>query len=522
MHAPSLRRHRRIAAIVLPHLLCELAGIHADKRKPCGVVLMRDSDNPLSVKANAPLADVNAAAINAGLRPGLTITEATAFESAIEVRVVLTKHIDRALARIAEASLAFSPTVGISASHAIQIDLTGVTHLHSDEKSLLRDIQARILQMGHVARVAIAQGPRIAELIARHSHLPVNVVEPGNEKRYMHNLPVAALPISDDSARWLNRLGVRTIGDFCALPHDQASSRLGGDASQAIAISSGHDPSPIQRFAPPLCIFEETEWDDGIDNVSALLFKLARLTSNLAFQLQTKCQSLRSFSLTLKYDVAVARYNDTPESSIMCFELPTAIHRADELLRIVRVRLETASLSAPVVGMRIEATMLATTDRVQLDISHRGSIDPYALPSLLAELSSEIGSENLGTLGIVDSHRPEARSVLRPACSNTLHRRGVVSDAVMLPVATRLLSSAIPLNLTSLDIGGQFAAKSLLSMRIENSQFHHRLSDVEWWTTVPVSRDYHFIWVSRGASVACAWVYRDHSSGTYNLHGWIE
>ncbi|MCL2825695.1 MAG: DNA polymerase Y family protein, partial [Polyangiaceae bacterium] len=298
---------RRIASIVLPRLLCELAkepepdqtnnptakqahqppiepGYTAARdRRPFGVVLLQDSDDPSSVRATSPISAFNFSAMRFGLRKGLTIAEATAFCADLEVRVVRERTVAYAVERVADAAFEFSPIVGISESNAIQLDLTGVTHLHENEASLLRQIRASVKALGHESRIAIAHGPKIAEIIARYGSGPLHVVEPGTELQHMRNLPVFALPISNDIAEWLEKLGIRTIGEFRKLPKDQLAARLGGrhsrsaqsasagtsgsagtEAAEAIALAQGYDSFPLKLYTPQTSIYEHTSLDYSV------------------------------------------------------------------------------------------------------------------------------------------------------------------------------------------------------------------------------------------------------------------
>src|SRR5688572_3627227 len=128
---------RRIAAVVLPELLCEIAAASAlshpsQKRQkpPLGVVIVDPvaasfSDEVVEagevaqavqaaeLKASALLDAVNEQARRFGVREGQSIAEACALVSDLVVRVVSRDQVNQALGRIAELGLAFGPTVSI-------------------------------------------------------------------------------------------------------------------------------------------------------------------------------------------------------------------------------------------------------------------------------------------------------------------------------------------------------------------------------------------------------------------------
>lgn len=513
--------YRRVAAIVLPHLLCELAAPASGRQRPFGVVMRSEQAAPEPLRAHTPLDAVDTSARRLGLRAGLTIAEAHAFMASLEVRTVSRRQVRGALARVAEAALAFCPTVGLSPPDAVHLDLTGATHLHGGELPLLHELKNHVEQLGHVARVAIAQGPRIAEIVARHGHDLVHVVDPEEDQHHLRSLPVSALPIHDETACWLVRVGVLTIGDLLQLPRDQVTARLGDKAAEVMMLAVGHDPCPLQPYTPPPTLREHASWDEGVHDLSALVFVLGRLTVRLAARLQGRGQALRSMTLTLEHDRSIARLQGQPEEFTTQLEMPAPIDRAEDLLRILRARLEPMDLQAPVLGLRLETTLLVPAPRVQLDLSRDATVSPDALPALLAELSAEIGADRLGTLCLVDSHLPEARSCLRPpvlrpfrhALSLPFSRQGEV---------TRLLPKPVPLGEPSLCPGAQFVLESLPPLRIEQVQFDHRLTDIAWWTPHPASRDYFLVWVRIAGTGGSAWIYRDRHRGTLQLHGWFD
>jgi protein ImuB len=515
---------RRVAAIVLPRLLCELATPLASTRqvqRPFGVVLLaphQTNDEPLSERTLLDAVDESARRL--GLREGLSVAEAHAFVATLEVRLVSQKQVHDALARVAEAALGFSPSVAIQAPEAVHLDVTGAAHLAGGELPLIEALRDQVEQLGHFARIAVAGGPRIAEAVARHGLDPLQVIEPGHDGHSLQALPVSALPIDDATACWLMRVGVVTIKDLSRLPRSQVAARLGNRASEVLMLASGHDPAPLHRYEPPSTLYEEASWDEGIEQQSALLFVLNRLTTRLATRLQGRGQALRAMLLTLEHDHAIARLRGVDETASTRIELPAPIDRAEDLLRTLRARLEQIELLAPVVGIRLEVPVIVRAPRIQLDLSRDVTASPDALPVLLAELAAEIGPDRIGTLALVDAHRPEARSSLLPAsCAPSAATTPSVSFGADV---TRLLPTPIPLGRTKLTPGRLLVIDRLPPLEVRSVRFDARLDDIEWWTSNPCSRDYFRLWLRGGKSGVAAWVYRDRVRGSAHLHGWLD
>ncbi len=509
---------RRVAAIVLPRLLCELAA-PAPKHppRPFGVVLCAPGEQGQVLRETTKLDAVDDTARGLGLREGLSLVEARAFFAALEVRTVSPEQVRLALQCVGEAALAFAPTVELCPPDAVYLDLTGAAHLHGGELPLIQTLHARLSKLGHVCRLAVAAGPRIAEIVARHGTGSVRVVPSDQEIPSLRPLPVASLPIDEGTACWLVRVGVLTIGDLLRLPDSQLTAGLGDRAAEVMRLAKGQDPTPLHPWAPPPVLCEETSWDEGVEDLSSLIFVLNRLCTRLASRLQGRGQALRAMSITLLHDRAIARLRGCDQTLTTQLQMPAPLNRTEDLLRTLRARLDHLELQAPVLGIRLEATLLVHAPHIQLDLSRDVTASPNALPVLLAELAAEIGPDRIGTLCLVNTHRPEARSSLRP----------LTSIQTSLPPSsptdiTRLLPTPVALGRQPLCPGRLLVIDPLPPMEVQLVHFDIRLDDVEWWTPNPFSRDYFRVWMNGGGMGASAWVYRDRHRGTLLLHGWSD
>jgi hypothetical protein len=60
------------------------------------------------------------------------------------------------------------------------------------------------------------------------------------------------------------------------------------------------------------------------------------------------------------------------------------------------------------------------------------------------------------------------------------------------------------------------------SLRIEQMQFHQRLSGIEWWGPSSFNRDYYMIWLQNASTGGRGWFFRDRIRDVYYLHGWFD
>jgi protein ImuB len=559
---------RRVLALVLPELLCELAeqrllwGPQRGKAKPpLGVVLssapsskpklsaMQGVQGELApeakpIDATAKLSAVNESARRYGVREGQTIAEACALVASLVVREVTPAEVREALGGIAEAGLSLGATVSVEAPDTVWVDITGSAHLQGGELALACEFANRVRSLGHSARVAISDGPHLARAFARWftpaaadpEDRGVCVVPSERTVAAFSTLPINALPLPADTAAWFVRLGVFTVGELCALPRQALGSRLGDAASSVTELCAGRDRAPLVAYTPERTIHESSTWDEPVTGNEPLLFVLGGLVSRVSGRLTGRGEAAHSLVLTILYDPAIARFHGEKAEQVLRFKLAAPLHRADEMRRVLSARLARTKLGAPSLGMRLSVPKLLPAVARQLEFSQVmsgitvGSAADDEIPVLIAELVAELGEDKVGTLKLVDSHRPEAKSKLTPATfeapltgagtraggRKARLRKTEPSFAELPGAPTRLLSEPCELH-GPLRAGVSVAIDRSL-YTIEHLRFEQRLDAVEWWGQAPVTRDYVRLWLqgTSGGFEAVAFV--DRGSGRRYLH----
>lgn len=517
---------RRVVAIVLPRLACELAG--GESHPPFAVVL---GDDRTSVTPTSVLDAVSDEARRYGVRVGQTAAEAHALVAELAVRLVTFSALREALGAVAEVALAYAPRAGFELGDAagpldtVYLDVGGAAHLAGGEAALATELASRVRKLGHLARVAVADGGRIARAVALFAPRRETVVPPGEGAKAMAELPVAALPLERSAIAWLAKVGVATVGDLARLPPSAASPRLGDRARDALELASGRDAAPITPYEPPRRPTERVAWEDGVSSAEPLAFALRGLVARLSARLEGRGEATGSLELRARYDASIAKLRGVAETELVArVELPSPLSHEGDLFRVTKAKLDTLVLEAPVKALSVAATQVTRAPRVQLDLGRDVSVPPDALPVLLAELSAELGPSRLGVLSLVASHRPEARTRLVPAGGARVGGRQIAL-ALPLPIDDRLPTRLLPRPLT-LPMGNPAPGDALpidgSLFTIESLRGHFRLDQVEWWTKEPVARDYVRVWLSAPRTHVEAWIYRDRVMGEAFLQGFYD
>jgi len=537
---------RRVGAILLTHLSCELVARDEDPKDfSLAVVEAKKEPRPgEEVALGNVLLAVNDVAHKFGVRVGQTVAEARSCVAGLAIRGLTNHALRHALGRVAEVALSFGPTVSIDAGDTskpldtVWVDLTGTTHLWSGEEATLLELSSRVRDLGHRVRAAIADGPRLARASCAFATASETIVPEGGGKEMIRTLPLDALPLSRDRIVWLNRLGLWTVGDLVDLPARTLAGRLVDPSGttdpwrESLELAWGRDDAPLVAYEPPRAPWESIVWDDPVHAIEPLLFALRGLSARLSARLEGRGEAAQSIELFAPYDRSIAKLRKISSAEgaepalFFRIELPSPLAKKSDLFRVLKSKLEKVTLGAPVIGLSITARQLTRAPRMQLFMGGDATIqnDPGAMAVLLAELSAEIGRENVGVLETSPVHRPEARTHLALLDELSSSKKGndatFVRPASDVEFPTRLLPKPLPFEV----IPGQRS-----SVAIDNQLFtwvgsSHpmRFDRIEWWTAAPMSRDYARVWLTSGKKNIDAWVFTDRRTGRTFLHGYYD
>lgn len=545
---------RRVLAAVLP----EVAVTLALRRVPgCTDPLVAIVDPESAVVAAA-----DASARRLGVRIGQSAAAASVRASSLRVVHVSREEITSEIELVLEVLAAFGPTVAhrldrdersVEAARLDRsptdyddtawVDVTGATGLAGGEKALAESVRERIASLGHVVKLALASGPRIARALALASSTGLVIARNAeHERRLFGALSLAALPLAARAHTFFRRVGLTTVADLAALPRAQVSARLeGGDAARTVIdLLEGRDDVPLLAWVPARVVKETQAFEEGVTGTEGLVFVLRGMTSRLAVRLTARGEATGKLVLRLGLDPGIVRHlqreaEEGPESAadpsrvsdevVLAVGLPVPLSDPEALLRTLVPSLERVVLVAPVVRVELRAEEIAHARRDQLDLSRGRGIDPNRLRHLAAELGAEIGEGRVGFVEVLDAHRPEkrARLVLDGAAIRTALARELASpptDAGDALVPMHLLPE--PARIERFVVGGRVVIEGR-AHRVERIAPLARLEGVEWWTR-PVSREYvRVALVSEAEGERSeALVFHDRIARATFLHGWME
>jgi protein ImuB len=398
---------RRYLSLWLPFLT-------ADRwRRDCAdLVVPAGSDQSVvfinKIQGASRLVSVNRAAKAQGLLPGLSLADARTHVPMLKA-VTYDAHADAVLLdKLADASLAFTPTVALDEPHGLALDITGCAHLFGDEVGMVAKFRAMLCVHGlPISRVAVAPTPDMARALARFGGKSSIFVCDDCDVRA---LPVTALECKIEDVRALRRAGLKTIGDVADRPSVLLTARFTQTFTTRLARILGEEDRRITpRRTPPFYQFEQ-RCSEPVANTHVVERVILDLAQHMASQLEARGDGGRVFELVFfRSDGMVRR-----------IRVETSQPTRDPMVvgRLYRDRLDAlADPLDPGFGfdliqlhvLRVEPFRLAQTT---LDASDEGQ---EGLGRLIDRLSAMFGRERIARLHSVNTHIPERSQMTKPA-----------------------------------------------------------------------------------------------------------
>jgi len=151
-----------------------------------------------------------------------------------------------------------------------------VRYFGGEEAAAERIVEQVAQACGVECQVGVADGVFAAGLAARAGQ----IVEAGRSREFLAGVPVEALE-RPELADLLRRLGVKTLGDFAALPASDVLSRFGFDGALAHRLAAGLDHRPLAVRRPPPDLEVTETYDEPLERVDVAAFAGRALAEQL-------------------------------------------------------------------------------------------------------------------------------------------------------------------------------------------------------------------------------------------------
>jgi protein ImuB len=357
--------------------------------QPCAILAAGVTDDP---KGKLPLASLNRAARLAGIRPGWPLNRALV--RCPDLRVLPRDPPAEAglLAELIELAESLTPDFEITRADLLILDLP--------QKTPLTSLYLAEAEIWH----ARASTPDLAGLAARHELTQGRDLQAGDlvsaPLDLLHTLATAAAPLE-----LLEMWGLKTLGEFMALPRQALTERLGPQAGRWHDLLHGKTCRLLRLHRPPESLVQKIDFEDPIISLEPLVFTLKRLLHTLSGRLAARHLAAACLDLRLILETGA----EVPRR----IRLPEPQNTVEGMLAPLQTWLDSLQLDAAITALELDAeTTFASAS--QREWFGRQLPQPERWAETLARLEALLGPGRVGIPVPPASHAPDAFT-LRPA-----------------------------------------------------------------------------------------------------------
>lgn len=549
----------RIACLYLPGFLLQVHVRDAPYLVGTAFAVLEERDGGV-----ARIVACSRHAREAGVRIGMTATQARAVAADVKLVDAAPARYREAMRGLGEALLSLSLTVDVEQlglayllvppSHqdgprTTGTGATGAAARRSGGARFGEKVLEATARQGLRGRVGIADDRFTAWAATQADRTsPVVVVPPHGSAAFLAPLSLELLPLDPDVKRTLELLGVRTLGDFAALPAPSVGRRWARAGVDVQALARGEDRTPLCAFSPVEPIRETGELEQAIMELEPLTFVLRPLFERVAARLAGRGRAATRVRIDLRGASASGEVGSS--EIVLAPARPTTSGRT--LLDLARAHLAERKLEHAVTAVAVEVVEEGDPEPQDLDLfaaaGRRATSAASAAEDVdraIARLRAAFGESAATGVRLQDRHRPEAAfetvpfappqaqggvkqgrrgRILRQEAAPATARRAIratarAADATARAAAgndaTPWFRSAGVLRLLAPKVIGDELPKVIDQAEVIAARGPTRLEG-EWWTDSPLARDYYEVETRDGARY---WLYRDHADGRFYLHG---
>src|SRR5438445_8092843 len=210
----------------------------------------------LAPDATRRMWQVSPVARRAGVKPGMTVSQAIGLCPSLRLCEPDPVHYDEQFARLLAALSDVSPVVEAAELGRAYVGTDGLEGLYGAPEGIVEELQLRIVDCGlrignsrvqsaidnpqSAIRVGWGLGKFVSWVAAsRAKPGGAVIVRPGEEGQFLAAQPLAVLPLDPDTHRRLRQLGLSTLGRLAALPQEAVVSQFGAAGRRMWQLAAG-------------------------------------------------------------------------------------------------------------------------------------------------------------------------------------------------------------------------------------------------------------------------------------------
>lgn len=442
------------------------------RSKPAAVM---EGERPLERICSA-----NRHAIALGVREGMTRPEAETFAIPLLRRSLVEERVAKSV--LLDLYSIYTPRIEERSkdNHCIHVlDIGGTERLFGTPQHLCKQIRDQAKELGFALQIAISRNFHTALCLAASASGRIISVPEGQEQASLEKLPLAALHASGEYQDELHEIfgnwGLKTFGDFAALPEVELIVRLGQQGRILRMLTRGEHPHHFQPVETPFILEETFNFDTPVELLDSLLFVLNPMVEQLVLRAGAHTLALAAIHATFGLEGGAEHKTSIRPA------LPTQDRHS--LLKLLQFELAAHPPPAAVLTLSLHADP-GPVSKVQLGLFSPQSPEPMRLEVTLARIAAIVGEGRVGKACLADTHRSDVHTTKKFAVEEKVAAHGLVACAAS-PALRRLRPP--------LDLGIAKARPEMLwyqnaCYRIERLYGPWTVSG-EWWSADAWSTD---------------------------------
>jgi protein ImuB len=486
--------------------------------------------------------------IRSGVRPRMTSQLARAL---LPAQGVYCETFDAlrdvtALHTLASWCLRFSPYVGLdselhnarlkneedsvsSLHYGIALDLCGMHKIYGNFNELAHSLQRAF---SHAARIAIAPSIGAAWALSRYAPYPapmspIIASSMPCALEQTHNLPVAALRITQDSILTLHEVGISTIGQLLEVPRHMIATRFGKHIIYRLSQLHGCVEEQVHCITPRQHFSQQKIFEPPLTHRRAITQAITGLFKALLSSLTHARMAASLFSLTLRDTSGIVIRKELP--------LASASHDPEHLTAIIHPIIESIRFCGELREILIEvpqtARVMSSQQRFSARPEYSVEAQQRAHKELLNTFCVRIGKDRISYARLSSASTPERSFSYESALATTRAPEDALfvgeHASIYGPLERPPVLFSRPEPITTIAMLPDRPPSRLtwrgVSLTIRAGIGPERISP-EWWRgdlqrDTFSERDYFTVQDDSGRWL---WVYRDSASQGWFVHGvWI-
>jgi protein ImuB len=346
---------------------------------------------------------LNSLARALGVAKGMTQVEIDTFPS-VKILGRSTAEEKTTKAALLECATTFSPRIEDQSKgndFLCVIDIAGTGMLFGIPQKLAGKLIARVAALGITASIAVSSNFHTAVCAARgmETKSQVFIIPAGMEAEALASLPLSVLEPSEEQAERFSLWGIHTPGMLAALPEKSLISRMGREGEHLWQLARGVKPHLFVPVEASFILAEHMELDSPVELLVSLLFVIGTMLEQIILRASANALALASVSVTLLLE------GSTSHTRTIRPALPSSDRQL--LIKLIHLDLEAHPPEAAILSLTVSAEP-GSTSKVQLGLFSPQLPEATQLDVTLARIRSIVGTGNVGSAVLNDTHLPDS------------------------------------------------------------------------------------------------------------------